>query len=76
MADNGIHQPPAAGRAGTNWADASTRDSSGSHPNGWVSIRVRLIAALSTPASTSRAARRRARALAQRNDPVSVVKPA
>ena len=41
-----------------------------------MSSSVRLMAALSTPSSTSRAASRCARALAQRNDPVSVVSPA
>ena len=54
----------------------STRDSIGSQANGWVSISVRLSEALSTPRSTSRAASRSARALAQRKEPVSVVRPA
>ena len=48
----------------------------GSHANGWLSISCRLNAALSTPSSTSLAARRNARGLAHRNDPVSVVSPA
>ncbi len=48
----------------------------GSQANGWVSSSVRLMPALSTPRSTSRAASRCARGLAHRNDPVSVVSPA
>ena len=67
-------RPPAA--SGMSCADDSTRDNIGSHANGWVSSKVRLIDALSTPSSSSRAAKRCARALAHRNEPVSVVSPA
>src|SRR5690349_21437342 len=58
------------------WALESTRDSSGNHTNGWVSNSSRLIAALSTPSSTRRAASRSAPGDAHRNEPVSVVNPA
>ena len=67
-------RPPAA--SGRSCADDSTRDNIGSHANGWVSSRARLIEALSTPSSSSRAASRCARALAHRNEPVSVISPA
>jgi hypothetical protein len=67
-------RPPTA--SGNSCAEPNTLDSIASQAKGWVSISDLVIAALSMPSSTNRAANRYARALAHRNDPVSVVSPA
>ncbi|SLE69850.1 Uncharacterised protein [Mycobacteroides abscessus subsp. massiliense] len=54
----------------------STRDKIGSHTKGCESMKVRVMFTPSAPKSSNRAASRWPRGVAQRNEPLSVTKPA
>ncbi|SKW42377.1 Uncharacterised protein [Mycobacteroides abscessus subsp. massiliense] len=66
--------PPTA--SGISSAVPNTRDKIGNHTNGCESMNVRVMFTPSAPKSNNRAANRCPCAVAQRNDPLSVTKPA